>query len=244
MRLDRYLSEMGVETRSRIRELCRAGRVRVNGAAVKKGDVPVEPGKDEITVDGRVISYSRYEYYMLHKPAGVVTAVTDPREKTVMDLLPARRRKDLFPVGRLDKDTEGLLLITNDGGLAKELLSPKKHVPKTYYARVAGRITEEHAEQFRRGVMIGDEKPTLPAELEILSSGDISEVLLTITEGRYHQVKRMFRAVGSTVVYLKRLSMGPLQLEDALPAGEVRSLTGAETEALLGLTGTGKGTEG
>ena len=169
---------------------------------------------------------------MLHKPAGVVSAVTDDRDRTVIDLIDARKRKDLFPVGRLDKDTEGLLLITNDGKLANQLLNPRKHVDKTYYARVRGAVTAAEQECFREGLDIGDDTLTKPAELEILSSGPESEILLTITEGRFHQVKRMFQAVGMEVLYLKRLSMGPLRLDESLPAGAWRPLTVEEIRAL------------
>ena len=170
---------------------------------------------------------------MLHKPAGVVTATEDKKEKTVMDLITVQQKKDLFPVGRLDKDTEGLLLVTNDGELAHRLLSPKKHVDKCYFTKVTGRIDEEDIHRFKEGVDIGDEKKTLPADLEILSSGEISEAKVTIREGRYHQVKRMFEAIGCKVIYLKRLSMGNLNLDPALEKGAFRKLTEEETAALL-----------
>ena len=166
-----------------------------------------------------MVAYAEYEYYMLNKPAGVVSATEDKKDSTVLDLIDEKQRKDLFPVGRLDKDTEGLLLITNDGELAHQLLSPKKHVDKVYFARIDGKVTEE-------------EKPTLPAYLEILKSEEISEIRLTIREGKFHQVKRMFHAVGKEVIYLKRLQMGSLVLDPRLALGEYRELTGQELEAL------------
>lgn len=223
---------MGVGTRREIRDWCRRGIVTVNGATVRQTETAVSPETDTVCVDGTQICYVAQEYYMLNKPAGVVTAVTDAREKTVLDLLPTPRRKDLFPVGRLDKDTEGLLLITNDGPLCQSLLSPRRHVEKTYFARVRGRVTPEHIEQFHLGFSIGDGKLTQPAGLVILSAGEESEVLVTITEGRYHQVKRMFAAFGYRVLYLKRLSMGPLQLDPNLAVGSFRHCTAEEVFAL------------
>ena len=169
---------------------------------------------------------------MLHKPAGVISASEDPKQKTVIDLLNERKRKDLFPVGRLDKDTEGLLLITNDGDLAHRLLHPKKHVDKTYLAKIRGEATQEMVEAFAQGLDIGDDKPTLPAKMEILSVGEESQVTITIREGRFHQIKRMVEAVGSEVLYLKRLSMGPLTLDEDLPLGQYRPLTEGEKLAL------------
>ena len=232
MRLDRYLSEMGVESRSKIRELCKKGQVRVNGAVQKKSDAAVNPGLDVVEALGEEIPWEPLVYILLNKPQGVITATEDAREKTVLDLIRGRKRKDLFPVGRLDKDTEGLLLITNDGELAGRLLSPKHHVPKTYYARVEGWMGEEQVELFREGLDIGDDKKTLPAELKILTAGEISEIELTITEGRYHQVKRMVQAAGCRVIFLKRISMGSLQLPEDLAPGEFRRLTEEEKEAL------------
>ena len=169
---------------------------------------------------------------MLHKPSGVVSATEDRRERTVLDLLKKEEQKGLFPVGRLDKDTEGLLLLTNDGELAHRLLAPGKHVDKVYYARVEGQVTEEHMAALRKGLEIGEKRPTLPAELVILKSGDVSEIRVTIREGKYHQVKRMFEAVGCRVIYLKRLRMGSLMLDEKLLPGEYRYLTREETENL------------
>lgn len=232
MRLDKYLASVGVGTRTAVKELIRKKAVTVNGAVTTSPECKVDSEKDQIVCRGQQISYTEYEYYMLHKPAGVVSAVTDARERTVLELLTERHRKDLFPVGRLDKDTEGLLLITNDGALCNRLIAPKKHVEKQYYVRVQGRVTEAEVSRFAEGLDIGDEKPTKPGRLIILQAGAESEVLLTITEGRFHQVKRMFQAVGMEVIYLKRLSMGSLQLDEALAAGEYRRLTAEEIKDL------------
>ncbi|MDO4489782.1 MAG: 16S rRNA pseudouridine(516) synthase [Lachnospiraceae bacterium] len=237
MRLDKYLSEMNAASRSVLKQMIRKGLVQVNGVPAKKPETKVTPGVDEIVAEGIQIPYYEKEYLMLHKPAGVVTATRDNREKTVMDLLPPIRRGDLSPVGRLDKDTEGLLLITNDGALSHRLLSPKKHVDKTYYAEIDGRVTEETVLHFQQGVDIGDETPTAPAKLEILESDARSRIRITITEGRYHQIKRMFEAEGMKVVYLKRLSMGTLVLDEELPLGECRHLTEEEISQITGVQG-------
>ncbi len=237
MRLDKYLSEMNAASRSELKQMIRKGLVTVNGVPVRKPETKVEAGRDEICCEGEKIPYYEKEYWMLHKPAGVVTAVTDKRDRTVMDLLPPIRRSDLSPVGRLDKDTEGLLLITNDGALSHRLLSPKKHVEKTYYAVIDGTADETTAAHFQEGVDIGDDTLTAPAQLEILESGETSRIRLTITEGRFHQVKRMFEAEGMKVTYLKRLTMGTLVLDENLPLGECRHLTEAEIVALTGKQG-------
>lgn len=237
MRLDKYLAEMGAGPRSEVKKLVRAGRVTINGAVAEKPEQKVDPETDTVCLDGEALLYVAYEYYLFHKPAGCVSATEDKIHKTVMDYLTDTLRDDLFPVGRLDIDTEGLLLITNDGALAHELLSPAHHVKKTYYARVAGRVTEEDARLFQQGVDIGEEKLTKPAELVILTSGEESEIELTITEGKFHQVKRMFQAVGKEVVYLKRLSMGPLTLPETLLPGEYRALTQEELMLLQKETG-------
>ena len=233
MRLDKFLGEMGLGTRSQVKELARKGRVAVNGQAVKKSDQKIWPGKDEVQVDGKTIPYVPWEYYLLNKPQGVVSATEDGRYPTVVDLIAEKKRKDLFPVGRLDKDTEGLLLITNDGQLAHRLLSPRRHVDKTYYARIRGRVTEEDVGSFAHGVNIGSgeaQEWTAPGVLEIIAGGEESEILLTIQEGKYHQVKRMFQAVGKEVVYLRRERMGALVLDKELKPGEYRPLTKKELE--------------
>lgn len=232
LRLDKYLADLGVGTRSQVKQMIRKGMVTVNGEAAKKPEQKVDLQKDCVTVQGKKMEYVKNRYLLLHKPAGYVSATEDAREKTVLSLIPSELRKGLFPVGRLDKDTEGLLLLTNDGELAHRLLSPGKHVDKTYFARVLGEVTEKDREAFAEGVDIGDEKLTLPAKLKILRSGEESEILLTIHEGRFHQVKRMFEARGEKVVYLKRMSMGPLRLPDNLPKGEFRPLTEEELHSL------------
>lgn len=232
IRLDKYLADMGCGTRSQVKREIAGGSVMVNGAPARRPEDKIDTEKDSVVFRGSPLGYTEYEYFMLNKPAGVVSATEDRTERTVLDLIDARQRKDLFPVGRLDKDTEGLLLVTNDGRMAHRLLSPKKHVDKVYYAKVAGRITEEHVRLFAEGVDIGDEKPTLPAELTVLSSGEISEIELVIREGRFHQVKRMFQAAGGEVIYLKRLRMGSLVLDRELQPGEYRKLTEEEVRAL------------
>ena len=232
IRLDKYLADMGIGTRTEVKKFIRSGRIQVDGRIEKKPELKVDTATQQITFDNTPVVYQEYEYYMLHKPAGVVSATTDKKEKTVLDLLTVQKRKDLFPVGRLDKDTEGLLLITNDGALAHRLLAPGKHVDKVYFARVEGTVTEADVLAFSQGLDIGDPELTLPAELEIQSSDTVSEILLTIQEGRFHQVKRMFEAVGKKVIYLKRLSMGTLCLDEDLPIGAFRALTEQEIKEL------------
>lgn len=232
MRLDKYLAEMGVGTRQEVKKQIRQGKAAVNGTVVKAADTKIDETSDEVTISGRNISYVSYEYYMLNKPAGVVSATEDRRDTTVIDLIKEKKRKDLFPVGRLDKDTEGLLLITNDGDLAHRLLTPKKHVDKVYYAKIDGMVTEEDVKRFAEGINIGaeEEEMTRPAKLDIMKSAEESEIRLTIHEGKFHQVKRMFLAVGKEVTYLKRERMGTLCLDENLKPGEYRLLTEEEIE--------------
>lgn len=235
IRLDKFLSEMGVGTRQEVKQYIRKGKVEVDGEIAKRPELKVDETKANVTLDGERIGYASYVYYMLNKPSGVVSATEDKREKTVIDLIKGQKRKDLFPVGRLDKDTEGLLLITNDGDLAHQLLSPKKHVDKVYRARIEGQVTAEDAVLFAKGLEIDDEDGAwraMPAKLNILSSGPESEVEITIREGKFHQIKRMFEAVDKKVVYLKRLSMGSLRLDETLALGEYRELTEDEVQAL------------
>lgn len=235
VRLDKFLADAGAGTRSEVKKRIQKGQVQVNGVVVKSPDQKICADTDVVLLAGEVVgALPEFEYYLLHKPAGCVSATEDVREKTVMEYVPSNR-KGLFPVGRLDKDTEGLLLITNDGQLAHDLLSPRKHVEKTYFARVQGIVTEDDAEQMKKGVDIGDEKPTLPAILQILAVNpqeEESEILLTICEGRFHQVKRMMEAVGKKVTYLKRISMGPLKLPQDLEKGQCRLLSEEEIRAL------------
>lgn len=231
MRLDKYLCEAGYGTRTEVKKIIKAGLVTHNGTKALRPEQKVME-TDQVAVNGQKLSLCTVEYWMLHKPAGCVSATEDRALPTVIDYLPEEARKDLFPVGRLDRDTEGLLLLTNDGKLAHYLLSPRRHVDKVYYARILGKVTEAHVEQFARGLDIGDEKETLPAALHILSSGPESEIQVTIREGRYHQVKRMFEAIDCQVVYLKRLSMGSLILDEALTPGDCRKLTEEELQKL------------
>ena len=226
IRLDKFLADSQLGTRSEVRQLLKKGLVSVNGEMVKKPEFKIDPASDRVCFDGKEVSSQQEVYYMLNKPAGVVSATRDNHDRTVLDLLPpGDRRPDLFPVGRLDKDTTGLLLITNDGALSHRLLSPRRHVDKTYFVRVNGRIREETVEAFRKGIDIGDEKITLPAELKPLGE---DQALVTIREGRFHQIKRMFHAAGWEVTGLKRLTMGSLVLDENLPEGSFRRLTEEE----------------
>lgn len=232
LRLDKFLADMGIGARSEIKVWIRKGRVTINDEVCNKPEQKVTVGIDKVSFDDTRVDYSKYIYYMLHKPAGVVSATIDNVSKTVLELVLDKQGKDLFPVGRLDKDTEGLLIITNDGDLAHQLLSPKNHVDKVYYAKVKGKVTESDKEAFLAGVDIKEENLTLPAKLTIIKSDEISEIELAIQEGKFHQVKRMFEAVGKEVLYLKRLSMGNLLLDENLPLGEYRELTETELKSL------------
>lgn len=282
IRLDKYLSNMTGESRSIIKSEIKKGNVIVNGSTVLKAENKIDEIKDEVIYKGESVAYSKYAYYMFNKPAGCVSATTDNTCKTVIDYLKNEQVSGLFPVGRLDKDTEGLLIITNDGELAHKLLSPKKHVAKKYYARIKGSLPTDVEKRFEDGLDIGDEKKTLPARIEVLQNAkttestdkltgktdnmtgktdnttgntdnitDVvisdrsdalpeegpalfdSEVYVVITEGRYHQVKRMFKAVGCEVTYLERKSMGGLELDVTLRRGEYRKLTAEEINTLL-----------
>ncbi|MDD6332892.1 MAG: pseudouridine synthase [Clostridia bacterium] len=235
LRLDKALADMQAGTRSQVKELIRKKRITVNGDIVTKPEFKVDTDKDTIFLDDKCLSYTEYEYYMLNKPAGVISATEDKSQQTVIDLIKTRKRKDLFPVGRLDKDTEGLLLITNDGALAHNLLSPGKHVDKTYYSIVKGRIDKDIVDTFAKGFIVDKELTAMPSKLEIISYNsdkDCSEVNITIQEGKFHQIKRMFAAVGSEVLFLKRLSFGSLGLDNTLKPGEYRSLTETEVNLL------------
>ena len=267
IRLDKYLADMQLGTRSQVKSLIKAKRVKVNGQLVKKADVKIETSEDEVLVDNQVIAYESYEYYILNKPQGVVSATVDNHYKTVVDLITVKKRKDLFPVGRLDIDTEGLLLITNDGELCHNMLAPNKHVAKCYFAIVLGEVPEEAKVQFLEGIDIGtsEEEITLPAQLQIkqyqaikdldtelkekvlasivqgkekpcksdsFEESTVTLVELTIHQGKFHQVKRMFQAIQCPVLYLKRLSMGSLLLPEDLKVGEYRRLRREEVEML------------
>ncbi|MGN0320860.1 MAG: pseudouridine synthase [Lachnospira sp.] len=235
LRLDKVLADMQAGTRSQVKELIRKKRITVNGDIVTKPEFKVDTDKDTIFLDDKCLSYTEYEYYMLNKPAGVISATEDKSQQTVIDLIKTRKRKDLFPVGRLDKDTEGLLLITNDGALAHNLLSPGKHVDKTYYSIVKGWIDKDIVDTFAKGFIVDKELTAMPSKLKIISYNsdkDCSEVNITIQEGKFHQIKRMFAAVGSEVLFLKRLSFGSLGLDNTLKPGEYRSLTETEVNLL------------
>lgn len=229
-RLDKIISATGKKSRREVREMVRQGRVLVDGKPAPAADMKVDPQTAVILLDGEPLGYEKFTYVMLHKPAGVLTATEDRRQETVLDLLPLElRRRALSPVGRLDKDTEGLLLLTNDGQLAHRLLSPKSHVDKVYYARVDGALEPGDIAAFAAGMTLGDGLECLPAGLEILSP---TEALVTLREGKFHQVKRMLAARGKPVLYLKRLSMGRLRLDPALAPGAWRMLTEEERSAL------------
>jgi 16S rRNA pseudouridine516 synthase len=233
MRLDKMLANSGFGTRKEVKKLLKTGVVKVDGNVVKDAKVHVDPEVQEVTVYDDIVEYREFIYLMMHKPPGLLSATEDHRQETVVDILQEEDKIfEPFPVGRLDKDTEGLLLLTNDGQLAHQLLSPKKHVPKTYYAKIDGEVTEEDIQAFRKGVTLDDAYETLPAELKILEAGPESQIEITIVEGKFHQVKRMFQAVGKTVTYLKRLSMGELKLDEDLELGEYRELTDEELELL------------
>ncbi|WEK55438.1 MAG: pseudouridine synthase [Candidatus Cohnella colombiensis] len=253
IRLDKMLGNLGFGTRSEIKLFVRQGAVTVNGAKVKDPGLQVDPTNDDVNLHGERIQYRDTIYVMLHKPAGVVSATEDNRDRTVLDLLDREVTVfQPFPVGRLDKDTEGLLLLTNDGKLAHELLSPRKHVPKTYRALVAGDVDHVDRDTFAQGVKLDDGYVTMPAQLQRLDNVDeltaaiahvhrvggttdyvtLSWVELTIHEGKFHQVKRMFEAVGKKVLYLRRVSMGPLKLDAALAPGQWRELTQEEIDSL------------
>ena len=234
MRLDKLLANMGYGSRKEVKVLLKQKAVTVDGEVVKDSAMHVDPEQQNVSVFGERVEYIEFIYVMMNKPPGVISATEDRQDQTVIDLLdPYIQHFEPFPVGRLDKDTEGLLLITNDGNLAHNLLSPKKHVPKWYYAKIDGVVTEADIEVFAQGVTLDDGYHTKPGELKIVASGDESEIELMIQEGKFHQVKRMFEAVGKKVTYLKRLSMGPLQLDEELELGDYRGLTKDELTSLL-----------
>ncbi|EAD1589601.1 TPA: rRNA pseudouridine synthase [Listeria monocytogenes] len=230
MRLDKLLSHTGFGSRKEVKPLLKSGAVVVNGTIQKDSKTQVNPDKDQITVHGTPVVYQEFVYFMLHKPQNVVSATEDNVSETVIDLLAQEDTlTDPFPVGRLDKDTEGLLIITNDGTLAHNLLSPKKHIDKTYYAKIDGDVTAADVEAFAAGIELDDGYTCKPASLEIITPNEIN---VTIQEGKFHQVKRMFAARGKTVSYLKRISMGNLQLDESLELGEYRPLTESELAIL------------
>ena len=230
MRLDKYLTNQGIGSRSQVKALIKSKKVFVNNVLENKPERHIDENNDIVSLDGVNLEYNKFYYYMLNKPPGVLTAVKDNNYKTVMDIMDVTPKEGLFPVGRLDKDTEGLLLITNDGELSHNLLSPKKHVNKTYYVELNGELIDSDIDLFAKGLDIGEKNITKPAKLEILSGR--SRAYITITEGKYHQVKRMFQAIGLTVTFLKRISMGSLILDKNLKSGGYRKLTEEEISNL------------
>ncbi|MDR7870816.1 MAG: pseudouridine synthase [Tissierellaceae bacterium] len=232
-RLDKVLSNMGYGSRKDVKSFIKKGFVKINGNIVTDNTIKLDPYKDTIHFKDEVVNYREFIYLMMNKLDGLVSSTDDPLTKTVIDLLsPEYLIYEPFPAGRLDKDTEGLLLITNDGQLAHQLLSPKKGVNKVYYVEVDGYVDESYKEQFKSGIILDDGYKTLPADLEIIKSDVISKVNLTIQEGKYHQVKRMFESISMKVTYLKRISMGPLNLDSELEPGEYRELTEDEINLL------------
>ena len=233
MRVDKLLSNVGVASRAELKKYCTQGLISVNGKVINNPGVQVDSESDDIRFNGEKIVYREFVYIMLNKPDGYISATFDKYDPIVLDLIDQSYLVfEPFPVGRLDKDTEGLLVLTNDGQLAHRVLSPKKHVPKTYYAKIQGKVTEEDILAFEKGVILDDGYETMPSQLKILKSDDMSEIELTIHEGKFHQVKRMFESVGKKVVYLKRLSMGKLKLDESLGLGEYRELTEEEVKLI------------
>lgn len=234
LRIDKMLSNIGVGSRKELKQYAKNGLIKINDVVVKDSSRIIDTDKDVVKYNGETMKYVKNIYLMMNKPQGVVSATEDNYDKTVIDLLLDEDSfYQPFPVGRLDKDTEGLLLITNDGQLAHDLLSPKKHVDKTYYVEAAEEVTEEDVKTFEKGILLTEENyTTLPAKLEVVESGYPSKCYVTIREGKFHQVKRMFIAINNEVTYLKRVAMGPIKLDEKLKLGEYRHLTEEEVEIL------------
>ncbi len=233
MRVDKLLSNVGVASRAELKKYCKQGLISVNGKVINNPGIQVDSENDEVMFNGEKIVYREFIYIMLNKPDGYISATFDKHDPIVLDLIDSSYLVfEPFPVGRLDKDTEGLLVLTNDGQLSHRVLSPKKHVPKTYYAKIQGKVTEEDILAFEKGVILDDGYETMPSQLKILKSDDISEIELTIHEGKFHQVKRMFESVDKKVVYLKRISMGKLKLDESLELGGYRELTEEEVKLI------------
>lgn len=225
MRLDKFLGNHGFGTRKEVKLLVKRGAVKINDVLVKKADIKIVPENDTVTVYDEAVVYEPFVYIMLNKPAGYISSTKDYKDEIVLELIDGLEHYDLHPVGRLDKDTEGLLILTNDGQFSHDVLSPRKHVNKTYFARVDGYVTDDTVELFKAGIILDDGYKAMPAELQIISAGEISEIELVIQEGKFHQVKRMFKAVDMTVIYLKRIKMGGLPLDENLTPGAYRKLT-------------------
>jgi len=225
IRLDKYLCDQSIGSRSEVKNIIKLKEIYVNDMLITDSSIKIDPETDIVKYKDRIISYQKYSYYMLNKPSGLISATEDKLNDTVISLLEGVNTKGLFPVGRLDKDTEGLLLITNDGELAHNLLSPKKHVDKRYYVELDSPITDEEIKAIENGIDIGDDKVCLPCSIEIINN---TQLYIKIKEGRYHQIKRMFGAFSHKVTYLKRISMGPIELDDSLNVGQFRALTNDE----------------
>ena len=233
-RLDKILVSQSVGSRKEVQKLIKSGAVSVNGEICKKIDFKADTENDEITVNGQALNYQKYVYIMMNKPAGVVSATTDNHDRTVIDILPPEfKRKGLFPAGRLDKDTEGLLIITDDGDFAHRMLSPKKHVYKKYVAKVDADITEETIKRFEEGIVFADGTKCMPAKLELEKNSDKKTGIVTICEGKFHQVKKMFICCGINVVHLQRISIGNLYLDGKLPIGCCKMMSNLDKELIF-----------
>lgn len=232
MRLDKFLADLGIGSRKEVKDYIKKGLVKVNNNVAKSSDIKINEDSDLVYFQGQKLTYEKFVYFMLNKPAGVVSATFDNKDKTVIDLIAEYKHLNLFPFGRLDKDSEGLLIISNDGQLAHELLSPKKHVNKTYYVDVEGIVTNEDIEKFKEGIILNDNERCKSSTLEIIKSDSISQCYVTISEGKYHQVKRMFESVNKKVIYLKRITFGNISLDSNLKLGEYRKLTEEEIEMM------------
>lgn len=233
MRLDKFLKENGICSRSEAKKILKQGLVSVNGTLIKDSDYKIDENVDVVKYDNQEIVYNEYVYIMVNKPAGVICATEDYKDKTILDLVSEYKHKDLFPFGRLDKDSVGLVILGNDGKLAHELLSPKKHVDKKYYLKIDGVLTEEDIKAFAEGITLEDGYKCKSGKLEILKSDNLSECYATISEGKFHQLKRMFKMLGKEVVYLKRISFGNIVLDESLQEGEYRLLTEDEINSLI-----------
>ena len=229
IRLDKLLAHSGYGSRKEVKELIRKGQVSVNEVVIKDDDFKVDEVNDEVIVEGIIVDYQKFIYIMMNKPDGVLSATYDPKDPIVLDLIEDTPTRGLFPVGRLDKDSEGLLLITNDGKLAHELLSPKKHVDKVYYIEYDGELVNDVKERFKEGIILEDDYKCLPASIELLND---NKAYVTISEGKFHQVKRMINMCNGEVTYLKRIKFGPLELDNSLKEGEYRFLSNLELDSL------------
>lgn len=233
MRLDKFLKENGICSRSEAKKILKQGLITVNDNVIKDCDYKVDENNDVVVYNGEVINYQEYVYLMVNKPAGVICATEDYKDMTILDLVNEYKHKNLFPFGRLDKDSVGLVILSNNGKLAHELLSPKKHVDKKYYLKIKGKLTEEDVKAFKEGIVLEDDYKCKSATVEIIHSDEISECYAIISEGKFHQLKRMFKMLNKEVVYLKRISFGNISLDESLNEGEYRELTKEEIASLI-----------